>query len=495
MTWRELRGNRQALAELVQRYGGYAPAAKAIGVPYATLRDECYRLGIPSPNVPGQRASSTARTVSLEAPPSRVRVERDGDAEVFIIDGVSYWIDRELKRRIYELYSSEGAGATLSEVEMETGIPRAALEAIKSYWGLVHASPIWPDEDLAERPIDELVEEGLAKRKQAYRRRLRAREAQWFERAWRKEAARARLEERLIEELRHLLPQLPPPATRPPRRRGASSRRLYLGLTDWHVGKRTLDRELIASPGMSTEILRRRVELLQDGLHDLLQDLARRPQEIIVVLHGDMLDDPLAQTYPRQDRGQDLQGYRQLVEAVNLLHGFLAFCAGLAPELHIRAIRGNHSTDWDLVAAHWAAERLRGWEGVSVHVDERPMTSIVRGRNQFIALHGDRLRGGRTTRELDILQAIMMLGQPGYRHYVTFGHLHHREALNALLKESTGYEWYLLPSMVGGDEYSETLFATSRPAQMALLVDDELGVLAPWTIYVDTPEIQEGISA
>lgn len=283
MTWQELKGNKRGLEDLVRRYGGYAPAARAIGVPYATLRDECYRLGIPSPNVPGQRASSTARTVSLEAPPPRVRVERDGDAEVFIIDGVSYRIDRELKRRIYELYSSEGAGATLAEVEMETGIPRTALEAIKGYWGLV--------------------------------------------------------------------------------------------------------------------------------------------------------------------------------------------------------------------AAHWAAERLRGWEGVSVHVDERPMTSIVRGRNQFIALHGDRLRGGRTTRELDILQAIMMLGQPGYRHYVTFGHLHHREALNALLKESTGYEWYLLPSMVGGDEYSETLFATSRPAQMALLVDDELGVLAPWTIYVDTPEIQEGISA
>lgn len=459
--------------ELLAEGLSWKEISERLGVTWQTARSRYRRY----------KGTHVSKPVELETPKERISVTRDGDAEVFLIDGVSYRIPSETKRSIYALYSRDGANVQIADIELEFGIPRSAFEAIKNYWGLTHSSPMWPDEDIANRDADELVEEGLANRKRLLHRRFKARERAWYKEQYEKLAHRSSLEDRLIDVARETLTAWEPPRIVVPYRKTDTERRLYLALSDWHVGKRTLP--VIASPGFSTGILRERVARLQEGVARAIRDVSFGIEEVIVALHGDMVDNPDGTTYPRQDRGQDLHDWQQLLEASKLISEFIYFVASVAKRVSVVVVPGNHGKTYDTAAAYMAMQRLSNCEHVSFDIAETPFATLERGRNQFIVLHGDTLRGG-SSRENDIMKAVMMMGKPGYRHYVTFGHLHHRNSKQALMKEGTGYEWYLCPSMVGGDEYSEhRMFATSRPAQLALMVDDDEGVLYPRTLYVD----------
>lgn len=479
--WREALSDPARCRELWRQYGSINGVARAVGCSYHTAKRYLAQAGIE----PGMRTDGGEKPpVELEPEQPRISVTKEGDTEVFLIDGVSYRIPLETKRQIYALYSRDGGNVQVADIELEFGIPRAAFEAIKRYWGLTHSSLMWPDEDIAERDPDELVEEGLANRKRLLHRRFKARERSWYKEQYEKLAQRASLEDRLIEVARDVLPAWTPPRVIVPYRRADARRRLLIALTDWHTGKRTL--ALMASPGFSIDILRNRVERLKEGVARVVREVSFGIEEVIVAIHGDMLDNPFGTTYPRQDRGQDLHDWQQLLESAKLLADFLYSLAGMFRHVHVASVDGNHDRTFSTAAVFMAMQLLRDCPNVTFELSETPFVAFERGRNRFIALHGETLRRGGTARENDIMKAIMMLGKPGYRHYVTSGHLHHRQVLQNLATEGTGFEYFLCPSMVGGDEYSEhRMFSTSRPAQLALMVDDDEGVLYPRTIYVD----------
>jgi hypothetical protein len=487
--------DKDSFQQLLEKYGSYREIARQLGCAYSHVQKNAAKLGIKSFNKGGRIPSSFKMQRSEDNPvielapiKAKIAVGRDQTgAEVFVIDDCSYRIDLDTKRRIYQRYSNEGGGVQIAEIEVEFGIPRSHFQAIQAYWGLTHQSPIWPDEDFATKTTEELVTEGLGLAKQEYRRALLSQKAEFYEKEWRKAEARIKLEERIIQETKDLLPALNPPEYPAYcKKRSTPARRLIIDLSDWHVGKKTLDSMLVASPGFSTNILRQRVNLLEQKIMGLLEELTYMPVEALTFMHGDIVDNPFGDTYPRQDRGQDLSGYRQALEAVNILHGFLAFVSGLFKKHTAIAVPGNHAGEFDLLIAQWAADRLKDVPNTTIEIAEAPVATIIRGRNQYLLTHGNRIRHGKTTREMDIMQAIMMTGKNGYRKYISFGHLHHRQVLDNLTKEGTGYEWYLCPSLVGGDEYSEGVFwATSRPAQIVRLVDDEEGVLFARTLYLD----------
>lgn len=484
--------DKDTLQSLVDEHGSLNAVARHLECARETVQRWAKYHGVsgavPS-GIEGTTNGNTRPAVALDEQLPRIHVEKDGNVEVFFVSGAVYRLSLDDKRRIYELYSNDGSGVQIAEIERGFGIPRSAFDAIKNYWGLTHASMVWPDEDISVQEPGQLIESQLAKKKGQLYRRFKAEEDSFYKSEYEKLLRRSRLEDRLIDEVNGKLQAFEPSDFRlhPRSRPSTENRRLYFGLTDWHRGKRTDASLLVASNATDKEELESRILRLKHGLMDIKDDDNHGFDELIIMCHGDLLDDPDAMTYPRQDRSQDLHDVDQVMATVNILHDFFLFCSKLFPKVSIYSVAGNHGGTWDTIAVTWAAERLRDIGHVSVEVSKKPLIAIERGRNQFIALHGNELRHGKVTREMDVMQAIMMAGKPNLRHYITFGHLHHRQSLDNLMKEGTGYEWFLFPSLVGGDEYSEgRFFATSRPAQTVLVVDDNEGVLYPRTIYCDS---------
>src|SRR5690606_13847415 len=223
--WREALSDPARCRELWRQYGSINGVARAVGCSYHTAKRYLAQAGI----YPGMRTDGGEKPpVELEPEQPRISVTKEGDTEVFLIDGVSYRIPLATKRQVYALCSRDGGNVQVADIELEFGIPRAAFEAIKRYWGLTHSSLMWPDEDIAERDPDELVEEGLANRKRLLHRRFKARERSWYKEQYEKLAQRASLEDRLIEVARDVLPAWTPPRVIVPYRRADARRRLLI---------------------------------------------------------------------------------------------------------------------------------------------------------------------------------------------------------------------------------------------------------------------------
>lgn len=90
----------EALQAVVDTYGGISPAARALGMPYETLRSRCYAAGVRSPLKPGQtlRAKTESPTAQRDA---LLSILRRGATRLELADALDV-----APRRVDELVAS-----------------------------------------------------------------------------------------------------------------------------------------------------------------------------------------------------------------------------------------------------------------------------------------------------------------------------------------------------------------------------------------------------
>lgn len=415
--------------------------------------------------------------------PAHSEDERTGQVEyVALTDEYIYDLPRRARplilsgdavRALRRDYSNwKGSAATINEVARSRGLPRRDLVAILRIHGVTHDEMPFTDEELAERPDEDLHDDLIAMRKLALS--TTAQREEW--RALRADALRwRRLQDAVIEPMARAAEALGAKYTPPPSpglyapgkaRKGL----LVLSPTDLHFGKAGWVG--FGAGAYSREECSRRVRV---AVQNVLTRLPFVPERILVPIGSDWFHIDNAAGGTTRGTPQDMDGVPEQIweEGSALALDVLSLLRDIAPlDLVLQA--GNH--DQMLSACLFTVVRsyFRSDNGVRFLGDRGPYQFHAYGRSLIGITHGDGLKSAKDLGPLMAVHAAVDWGKSadGQRYWLT-GNLHHYST-----HEEAGVTVFLLPSLAGSDRWhTRKGYTTSRPALHGLLFDPDEGFI------------------
>lgn len=241
------------------------------------------------------------------------------------------------------------------------------------------------------------------------------REAYWRKRALDAEANFHKQEQTktatdiLVENVLQAAPTsyTPAPAGRRATLKGkSSSQSAVLLLSDTHVGCVVTPEQTQGFGGYNFEIFLRRLKRLEDSVASILQDHTTTDiEELVIPMLGDMTDGALQHA---AECGQENTLFTQFFGAGHALAQFLRNVSGMVPKVRVVTCVGNH-TRWgtqrkmpttnrfsnlDSFLYAFIQSLVRDVKTIDFKIDQQPCAEFkVQGFN-FLAMHGDTLRGG-----------------------------------------------------------------------------------------------------
>ncbi len=209
-----------------------------------------------------------------------------------------------------------------------------------------------------------------------------------------------------------------------------------------------------------------------------------RPQKVYIFNFGDGLDGPEGGVYPNQKDHQDVQYEEQFLGYVEDISEFIQTIYDHQPCLEYVAVSGNHSSstgvNWDVLANKSVAKKFSDYPTLEFDVEDRTYKEREICGYNFVLSHGRYLRKGTYTERVDLLHTQNNLQLPPLHTYFLIGHRHGEDEISGPF-----YNRFVLPSMVGPDDWAEQeLHLGARPAQVVLRVD-ESGLADWYNIHFD----------
>lgn len=234
-------------------------------------------------------------------------------------------------------------------------------------------------------------------------------------------------------------------------------------LSDWHVGARGFkDRMAVGTP-YGSDVRSDRLEKLRDEMAKYRSRFRGTVNHIYGFVLGDMIDDPLSATYPRQAVEQDIHGAAQVTEAMRSISAHILFHYQLfGCPMTWYLVRGNHGYEFEEVMYHWLKDHLKNYEDIKIEV-VGPRYAIVEDKfsdTQIIGLHGD--RGVKAESILN------MTACKSKNRLILHGHLHHLKVTEV----ARGYV-VMCPSLMGGNAYSQGFGADSKAGQIMIELHED----------------------
>lgn len=289
-----------------------------------------------------------------------------------------------------------------------------------------------------------------------------------------------------------------PKMTQNPEKGSAQS--AVLMLSDTHIGQVVTPEQTLGMGGYNFEIFLRRLARLERSVFSILQDhTTTQVPEIVVAMLGDMIHGNLVHAV---EAGQVNTLFNQFYSAGHAFAQFLRNLSTLAPVKVYTAV-GNHP--------RWATQRKMPTDNrysnldqflysyvaaltrdipVQFNLDEQPFSRFqVQGWN-FLAGHGDHLRGGDKNlgipnhaigRNVSVhSQLAMKSGNPMPNYYLV-GHLHRPITIPHCLGE-----FVVNGGFPGIDGYAlSEAFNSSAPSQKLFLVHPKFGRSATYDLRLD----------
>ena len=307
----------------------------------------------------------------------------DGDRDLYILQLPSQRAPLPLPgarvRQLWRAYS--GDQATIAEVCRTFAIDRQTFTEIKRARGLTKSRSPFTDEEIEARPAADLVEDVVkAKERQvmasAERRIWSAIKRKATDRTWLESVVKDALGAGWI------LPEVPAA------RRGAPDRvAAVVGLADLHIGKRPHKE--------AGSLERQRVELLELLARARDRLLKWRPEEVIIILAGDLVhSDNIGQTTTKgtpqgsQSVGSTVQALRLALEVVA---AFIDELLKIAP-VKVVSIPGNHDELLSQAIGLALVERYRHAAEVTIDASERRRKVASWRGVPLICFHGDKIK-------------------------------------------------------------------------------------------------------
>ncbi len=403
--------------------------------------------------------------------------------EVFLRSlGKKVFIQEDLHKAMMRAYISN---TSVDEISIKFNFPVSAISEYKSIFGWKRGGIIITDEDVSDNSIDKCAQDLLDEKKLEV--------LQEFNRLnWKKTQDAARNWE--LFELGELKPfesflsrwtPKAPKYTSPSKKNRKYN--LIVVLSDTHFGCESNPNNMFRKTGHSTE---KTVAAIRDYYTRLLNDIFSHNYDIEsvrILSLGDQIHsaNPYSQTTKGTIVKSDLLGEELFEVAFDSINEFIYNISANVPETKVTALKGNHCGQLDLILFKAISVYYRDQKNISFDLIGAPATSF-RERNTFcIASHGahDSLKAKFTPgpKIQTYIQSLIIHAQEKEKGVTSraafFGDLHHSE-----MKEYNDFTYYLCPSIVQNDEYSDALGLASRSAQSAFLVDD-LGINKVFNYY------------
>lgn len=292
------------------------------------------------------------------------------------------------------------------------------------------------------------------------------------------------------------------PYTRPPAYRGkphGSAQSAVLLLSDTHVGAVVRSEQTLGFGGYNFPTFLRRLKRLEDSVASILQDhITTRIDELVVPIIGDILDGSLTHG---SEAAQINTVFSQFYGASHALSQFVRNLSALVPKVRIYTCVGNHprmpnqhktptknrfSNLDHFCYAHMQA-LLRDIPKIEFTLNSQPMAEFTVQGHQFLAAHGDVLKGG--DRALGIpshaigravsatAQQRAKTGRPAINYYL-YGHFH-----RAMELPHSGGRVLVNGGFPGQDEYGMAEnFSAVPPVQKFFLMHRTFGISASYDL-------------
>jgi len=228
-------------------------------------------------------------------------------------------------------------------------------------------------------------------------------------------------------------------------------------LSDWHIGARGFRKRMAVGTPYSSEVRTQRLKALRLEMAKYRSRFRGQINHIHGFILGDMIDDPLSNTFPHQAVEQDLYGAQQVVEAVRSLSEHIIYHWDLfGVKMTWYLIRGNHGYDFEEVLYYWLQDHLKEYkEFIEIKVYNGKYAEVKDdfSDTQIIGLHGD----GSANED----RILAMFENGAKNRLILHGHLHHLKVVEI----PRGYR-VQCPSLMGGNSYSQGFQADSKAGQI-----------------------------
>lgn len=334
------------------------------------------------------------------------------------------------------------------------------------------------------------------------------REQFWRKRALDAEAQIAKLNavktatDILVEDVRSVAPiaYVPRAQTRPQVKRGASSAQsAVLMFSDTHVGAKVRAEQTLGFGEYSFDTFLRRLKRLEDSVVSILKDHTTTTiSELVIPMLGDQIDGALQHA---AECGQVNPLFNQFYGAGHAISQFLLNLSEMVPSVRIYTCVGNHPrwgtqkkmptknrfSNLDMFLYAYIEALLHDNPRIQFHLNQQPFAEFqVQGFN-FLAAHGDHLRGGDKAlgipahaigRNVSASAQLRLISKrPGINYYL-LGHLHRPMEL-----PHSGGEILVNGGFPGIDEYAlSENFVSSAPMQKMFFVHPRHGRAACYSL-------------
>lgn len=251
-----------------------------------------------------------------------------------------------------------------------------------------------------------------------------------------------------------------------------------LVFSDWHYGMTTSNVFNI----YNTSICKERVAHV---VHEAEERLRRHAcQKLHVVILGDLIHGGIHTT--ARVASEELVA-DQLMQASEILAQAISYLGEMVPETFVYLTYGNHGRtipnkkesihrdNMERLIGWWLRERFKGNAHISVMPEEETEFMFINAAGHDIcASHGD-LDGVKSSPRL--LSTLMYKVYGVEVEYVLLGDKHHHESFDELGVTAT-----ICGSLCGADDYANGKRLYSKPSQLMLIVDRDLGVDAEYRL-------------
>lgn len=370
----------------------------------------------------------------------------------------------EQHRALKNAYSNMASkGATINEIAREFNFPRNWFDEYKKVHGWTHDMSPYTDEEVAETPVNELVDDLLLRR----RRELHK---SYEKRKWKEIEDAADKWFNIEETLRVMIDGLQTNSYEVPKLDLIESDKPFcvvMSPTDFHWGKHGWVDEV----GETYNFAEARSRLFE-RTQEILSWLPARPEKFILATGSDWfhVDNDLGTT--TRGTPQDMCGSPAeiLITGCKLAREHIDLLRQIAP-VEVVFMSGNHDRYSSFALMLYLSASFEQCDDVMVHVNPQIRHYTTYGNTLLGFNHGDSVNKNK----LPILMSKERRAEWGLteNHIWFTGHRHHQ-----VLHEMDGGLVIQLPSLAGHDRYHYRAgYTTAKAGLAAHLIDYELGLI------------------
>lgn len=393
---------------------------------------------------------------------------------------------RDIQRNYSDLL---GEPATLSDLCRAHSIPRYILTELIKKLGITHSELPLTDQEIEDKTVDEISTDILELKKfkivQDFNKKDWATTSQ-DARKWQEFVSKR------FDPFVSFIENWTPPEFKPyevVKQKTQDGYSFIVILNDLHYGSRANGSRMFRGKDQCTQDI---VDGIKKYGTEIIRDLKEQNlkiNKIIVVSLGDILHtaNPFGTTTKGTPLRYDVLNEEMFQIAFDSLAELIYNLSVVVPEIEVYSYKGNHFGTGDSILFFALSKFFHPQKNIKFNICSSFAGSFVEKNTFFVCSHGAadsfKAKAPRNPKIETYIQSLIIHSQENLKgiksRVALFADLHH---IN--IKEFNDFLYILAPSMVRGDEFSDSLNLDSRPAQLCLLLDDN-GIKASYNYYFD----------